>query len=290
MSGITMLEPGRFRIDFGRLGATGGFTGRFRAMFGGAANKTVDLYRIGLAVTGVMSHSSERDVDGTLLAWNEFRIYLARSDFDRLRALQARLEQGLHQRIHQQLEAMRAETVGDPMIRVLVDEESDLPPGVGEVLVSYVANEKLAPPSDGEVTVRVPSSRPRLRPAPQAAAPAESTERVQPVAASAGPGIRLRWAGGSADVHSGHRAQVGRPHDGAPAGFVSLTGATKRINSAHFHIESGADGVLISRPIRSNPVRVNDQLLQPGGRIVVTDLPAAIELSNGELTITVEPA
>lgn len=292
MSGITEIEPGRFRVEFGRLGEGAGLAQRFKAMFTPAAPKTVDLYRIGLAVCGVMAYSSERDVDGALLAWNEFRIYLARADFDRLRALQARLQQGLDQRIREQLETMQARTVGDPVVRVLVDEETDLPRGIGEVVVSYVANEALAPPSDGEVTVRVPSSRPKLRPAPAASTAAGAAGATERVVASeeAGGGIQLRWAGGAASVRPGQRAQVGRPHDGAPAGFVSLTGATNRINSAHFHIESGAEGVVISRPIRSNPVKVSGRLLQPGGRIVVTDLPAEIELSNGELTVTVEQA
>lgn len=291
MSGISEVEPGRFRVDFSRLGGSG-WQGRLKAMFGQSTPRTVDLYRIGLAVCGVMAHSSERDVDGTLLAWNEYRIYLARADYDRLRALQTRLQQGLDLRIREQLEAIDARTIGDPVVRVLVDEETDLPRGIGEVIVSYVANAELAPPSDGEVTVRVPSARPRLKPAPTAA-PAAGTIRVQEDAeapAGGGPGLWLRWAGGEAQVAPGTRAQVGRPHDSPPSSFVALTGASTRINSAQFHIEGSAQGVVVSRPIRSNPVKVAGRLLQPGGRMVVAELPVEVDLSNGELTVTVETA
>ncbi|MFT4980167.1 MAG: hypothetical protein ACI8S6_006079 [Myxococcota bacterium] len=281
MSAISEVGPGRFRVDFSQLGENSNITDRVKAMFSAPAPKTVDLYRIGLAVVGVMAHSAERDVDGTLLAWNEYRIYLSRADYDRLRALQSRLQQGLDQRIREQLERMDARTIGDPVVRVLVDEETDLPRGTGEVLVSYVADEAMAPPGDGEMTVRVPSSRPRLL--------AAATERVV-AAESVGPGLRLRWTGGEATIPTGQRVLVGRPHDGAPAGFIALTGASNRINSAQLHIEGSEEGVVISRPIRSNPVRVGGRLLQPGGRIVVTEHPITVELSNGELTVTVEQA
>ena len=186
------------------------------------------------------------------------------------------------------------------MVRVLVDEETDLPRGIGEVIVSYVANAELAPPSDGEVTVRVSSARPRLKtpaaPTPEpASAPssAAGTVRVPEAAeepSGSGVGLWLRWPGGEARVAPGTRAQVGRPHDSPPSGFVALTGASTRINSAQFHIEGSTQGVVVSRPIRSNPVKVAGRLLQPGGRMVVAELPVEVDLSNGELTVTVETA
>jgi len=282
VQGISEVEPGRFRVDFSLLGESSGFTKRLKSLFAQTEPKSVDLYRIGQAVCGVMGRSTERDVDGALLAWNEYRIYLARADYDRLRALQSRLQAGLDQRIRAQLDTMDARTIGDPVVRVLVDEETDLARGVGEIVVSYVANAALAPPADGEVTVRVSQPRPALKPA--------TTERVSSAPEPTGPALTLRWAGGSARVPAGQRFQVGRPNPNAPAQFVSLAGASTKINSAHFHIERSEEGIVITRPVRSNPVQVAGRLLQPGGRMVVAEAPVEISLSNGELVVTVESA
>lgn len=278
---ISELEPGRYRVEFSTLEQGGGFFNKMKSMLSNRPTTSVDLYRIGLAVCSVMARSSERDVDGSLLAWNEYRVYLSRSDYDRLRALQARLQRGLEDRIRQQLDKMKARTVGDPIVRVLVDEETDLPQGVGEVLVAYVVNEALLQPGDGEMTVRVAQPKPAI-------AGGDRTQRVIEPGLPGGSGATLRWPQGEARVPPGARAQVGRPHAGAPGGFIALTGASNRINSAQFHIETNEEGVVISRPVRSNPVKVGGRNLQPGGRMVITGPSVDIELSNGEMVVTLE--
>ena len=286
--GITQIEPGRFRVEFARLDAAdAGLTGRLMSAFRGRrSTAAVDLFSIGQAVCAVMAQSSERDVDGSLLAWNEYRVYLSRAEHERLRALRERLLVGLEERIRQQLTQMAAHTIGDPVVRVLVDEETDLPAGVGEILVAYVANADIGgAEQDSEMTVRVAAPRPKLRSAP--AATPGSTERV--VDGGDGSGVVLRWAGGSARVPGGRRVQLGRPHEGAPDGFIPLTGASNRINSAQLYVESGADGVLLARPVKANPVQVGGRLLQPGGQLLVSQLPVEVVLSNGELVVTLEP-
>ncbi|MEL6344936.1 MAG: FhaA domain-containing protein [Myxococcota bacterium] len=278
---VSRIAPGRFRVDFSALEQGGGLFGRLKGLLNADKPAQVDLYGIAQAVCAVMIKSTERDVDGSLLAWNEYKVYLSRIDHERIRVLQDRLQRGLESRIHQQLSTMKARTVGDPVVRVLVDEETDLPQGVGEILVAYVVNDAIAAPQDGEMTVRVN--------APQVAASGSKTQRVmEPGVAASGGGLILRWAGGEARIPPGRRAQVGRPHAGAPDNFVALTGASNRINSAHFHLERGDLGMVVSRPVRSNPVKVNGKLLQPGGRLVVSGSTAEIELSNGEMSLTVE--
>ena len=275
MNGISRLAPDRFRVDFARL-AQAGLLGRLRGMLS-AAPVSVDPYKIGQAVGAVMAQSTERDVHGRLLVWNAFKVYLSRSDHDRLRPLQGRLRAGLDALIRQQLDALDAETVGDPVVRVMVDEEIDLPVGVGEVVVAYVENRAIAAPVDGEVTVRV---RRAPRPAPLPA----STQRVpEPEQVGA---LVLRWSGGSHRVAPGQRVLIGRPHPEPPEGFIPLTGASNRINSIQLTIDNAADGVVLSRPARANPVAIQGHPLQPGGRLVLQEDAVQIDLSSGELALT----
>ena len=274
---ITAVEPDRFRVEFARLEEEG-LLGRLRGMLRRPAAVTVDPFRVGRAVCAVMERSTERDVQGRLLAWNEYRVYLSRADYDRLRPLQGRLSAGLDTIIRQSLSELQAQTVGDPIIRVLFDEEADLEQGVGEIVVAYVDNSSIAAPTDAEVTVRVRQAAPPIPRAP------EHTERVGDAVADGG--LRLTWPGGEASIVAGRRVQIGRPHGQAPEHFIALTGASNRINSVQLAIENGADGVVVSRPARANPVQIAGRLLQPGGRMVLSDPAVEIVLSNGELTLS----
>ena len=168
--------------------------------------------------------------------------------------------------------------MGDPVVRVLFDEEADLEQGIGEIVVAYVENKDIAAPTDAEVTVRVRQLTP---PAPRLT---ENTERVgDPEVTGA---LRLTWPEGEAFIAPGRRVQLGRPHGQPPEHFISLTGATTRINSVQLAIENGADGVVISRPVRANPVQIAGRLLQPGGRMVLGEAAVEIVLSSGELTLS----
>ncbi|MFT5685390.1 MAG: hypothetical protein ACI8RZ_006341 [Myxococcota bacterium] len=273
--GVSALEPDRFRIEFARL-EEGGLMDRLRGMLSRPAAVTVDPFRVGLAVCEVMGHSTERDVHGRLLAWNEYRVYLSRVDYDRLRPLRSRLSAGLDTIIRKSLADLGAQTVGDPVVRVLFDEEADLEQGVGEIVVAYVDNANIAAPGDSEITMRVRSVAPPR--------PSENTERVgEPESAGS---LRVVWDGGTALIASGRRVQLGRPHGKPPENFIALSGASNRINSVQLAIENGSDGVVVSRPVRANPVQIAGRLLQPGGRMVLSEAAVEIVLSNGELTVS----
>lgn len=272
---VSAVEPDRFRIDFGRLEAAGIF-GRIRGMLSRPGAVLVDPFRVGRAVCEVMSMSAERDVHGRLLVWNEFRVYLSRADYSRLRPLRSRLSAGLDTIIRKSLNDLNAQTVGDPIVRVLFDEEVDLPQGIGEIVVAFVENANIAAPVDAEVTVRVRPASPSR--------PAVHTERVSDGTASGM--LELTWSGGAAVIAPGRRVQLGRPHPQPPENFIALTGASKRINSVQLAIENGSDGVVVSRPVRANPVQIAGRLLQPGGRMVLSDAAVEIVLSNGELAMS----
>ena len=271
---ISAVEPDRFRVEFGRL-EDGGFFGRLRGMLGRPGAVVVDPFRVGRAVCEVMSRSTERDVHGRLLVWNEFRVYLSRADYSRLRPLQIRLSAGLDTIIRKALSDLSAQTIGDPIVRVLFDEEVDLAQGIGEIVVAYVENDNIAAPVDAEVTVRVRQGTPQ---------PVEHTERVSD--ASSPGALLVSWSGGSAVIAPGRRVQLGRPHPQPPENFIALAGASKRINSVQLAIENGTDGVVVSRPVRANPVQIAGRLLQPGGRMVLAEAAVEIVLSNGELTMS----
>ena len=271
---ISAVEPDRFRVDFGRL-EEGGFLGRLRGMLSRPGAVVVDPFRVGRAVCEVMSRSAERDVHGRLLVWNEFRVYLSRADYSRLRPLQSRLSAGLDTIIRKALSDLSAQTIGDPIVRVLFDEEVDLAQGIGEIVVAYVENDNIAAPVDAEVTVRVRQGTPQ---------PVERTERVSD--ASSPGALLVSWSGGSAAIAPGRRVQLGRPHPQPPENFIALAGASKRINSVQLAIENGTDGVVVSRPVRANPVQIAGRLLQPGGRMVLAEAAVEIVLSNGELTMS----
>lgn len=83
---------------------------------------------------------------------------------------------------------------------------------------------------------------------------------------------------------------MGRPHRGAPPGFIGLTGASAKINKKQAWIEVGPGGVTIGRGAGANPVEVNDTPLGRGTQVTVTDFPARLSLSNGELNLVLERA
>ena len=281
MGAITQPEAGRFRVDFARLGQRG-FFARLRELLQ-PESVSVDPYRIGQAVCEVMRQSIEKDVSGNLLAWNDYQIYLSRADHGRLRPLRRRLQQGLDQLIRRELDTLSAQTVGDAIVRVLIDEENDLPRGIGEIVVSYVENsEDRTPKSSEEVTVRVRNRR--------ITSPVH-TQRVQEPQGTPGEGgLRIQWPGGEGHIAPGQRAELGRPHPNPVGNFIALTGASKRINSRQLAIESAGDGVVISRHEGANPVQIAGRLLQPGRRMTVRSLPVEISLSSGELSLVISQA
>jgi hypothetical protein len=93
----------------------------------------------------------------------------------------------------------------------------------------------------------------------------------------------LVWPGGSAPLAQGVRVIVGRPHVGPASGFVPLHGAMATVNKRHALVEPTAEGAIVGRLLRANPVQVNGKLVQAGSEIEVTGFPIEISLSDGAL-------
>ncbi len=239
----------------------------------------IDPYLVGQAVRFVMHSCESRDVYGRLLIWNEYRVFLAESDYQSLLPLEGRLLAGLDTVIRSTLAELEAETVGDVVVRVLVNDESEAPPGVGEIAVAFVDNASLRPETRGEPTVRVARTS-------FAAVSHEGTRRVaEPAVAGS---LRLSWEGHEACIAPRRKVKVGRPHAEPPENFVPLTGASQRINSYQLTIENGSPGVVITRPVRANPVQVGGRLIQAGGKLSVAEFPLRISLSNDDLILGLE--
>ncbi|KAB2897022.1 MAG: DUF2662 domain-containing protein, partial [Kofleriaceae bacterium] len=114
----------------------------------------VDPYLLARAVAEVMHACTFRTARGGRLLWNEYRVILARGDFDLVRALQGPLERDLGAALAEEAAATGAELVGELRVSVVYDESDELRTGEATVRVAFQPTEKLAAPRSGELTVR----------------------------------------------------------------------------------------------------------------------------------------
>jgi hypothetical protein len=226
-----------------------------------------------------------RSAAGRSILWNEYRVVLARKDFDLVRSLQGPLEKDLQHVLTQEAKAREADLVGALRITVVFDEADELPAGQGVVRVGFVPTERLVQPRSGEMTVRLDGFA--VAGEIVAAAPKASPDTVF-VDDSAGGGDRcvLQWPGGEARLDVGTTLVVGRPHPESPPNFVALTGAGAKVNKQHFWIALGHTSVRIGRLAGANPVHVNGTAVAASEEIEAP-LPAEISLSRGDLVLTV---
>jgi hypothetical protein len=264
----------------------------FRVRFGEIARKVVkgfrrdavveiDPYLLARAIAEVMGACTFRTAKGRRLLWNEYRMLLARPDFDRVRVLQGPLERDLGEALASEAAATGAELVGELRVSVVHDEGNELRAGEGVVRVAFVPTAKLPDVQAGELTVRFDAIR--LAGLMTAVG---STETV--IVQETGAGLasyRLRWPGGETALPVGTTFIVGRPHDGAPSSFVSLIGASSKINKQHFWIAPAAGSVRIGRPASANPVHVNGTAIPAGGELTVS-APVEIVLARGDLVLS----
>jgi hypothetical protein len=237
----------------------------------------IDPFLIARAVALVMKECTVRSAAGRPILWNDYRVVLARRDFDQIRALQALLERDLGSVLAQEAKTRDAELVGELRITVVFDEADELPVGEGVVRVGFVPTAKLPAPRAGEMTMRFDSF----------AVSGEIVGKADTVFVgdSTAAGYVLVWRGGSAPLALGQPVVVGRPHDGAPAQFVAVTGASTKVNKQQFSIMAGPTSVRIARLANANPVQVGDRPLAAGEELDVVP-PAEISLSRGELVIS----
>jgi Protein of unknown function (DUF3662) len=240
----------------------------------------VDPFLIARAVTAVMAECTFRSSKGQRLLWNEYRVILARADYELVRALQGPLERDLGEALSAEATATGAELVGELRVNVIFDEGKELRAGEAVIRVAFVATAKLGQIHAGELTVRFDAGQ--LTGLMKAVG---STETVIVQDSGVGPsGYRLLWPGGDATLTMGVTVIAGRPHHGPPASFIALVGASPKINKQHLWISAAADSVRIGRPATANPVQVNSTALAAGAELTVV-APAHITLSRGELLL-----
>ena len=271
--GLRKLGAGRFQVDFAQLLRPGCLLARWLR----STDVEIDPFTIGQAVQMVLEQCDVRSVRGKPLVWNEIKIFLSDRDYQALVPLERRLRAGLGRVVRETLAKLDADTVGDLVVRVLVDEEGQTPPGRSEIVAAFVETADLAPDRDGEQTVRV--ARPVIEP----------RDPTQPIREPEVEGaVRLRWDQGEALIPPQVKLQVGRPNPKAPERFIALLGASRKINSYQMALENTGDAVVIARPVKANPVQVAGRLVQPGGKLRVSKLPVKISLSNGEMILELE--
>lgn len=246
----------------------------------------VDPFLIARAIALVMRECTVRSAAGRSILWNEYRVVLARQDFDLVRSLQGPLEKDLQQVLTQEASARDADLVGALRITVVFDEADELPAGQGVVRVGFVPTERLSAPRSGEMTMRLDGWAVAGEIAARAPKASPDTMFVDDSAGIGGSRGVLSWAGGEARLEVGATVVVGRPHPESPANFVSLTGAGAKVNKQHFWIALAASTVRIGRLAGANPVHVNGQPVAASAEIEAP-LPAEISLSRGDLVLTV---
>src|SRR5690349_4362682 len=111
MAAIAKDGLDQFRVKFGELARTKrGDPGQ------------VVPFLIAQAIALVMRECTVRAVTGNALVWNDYRVILARKDFDFIRPLQAPLERDLRTVLAQEAKARAAELVGELRVTVVFDE------------------------------------------------------------------------------------------------------------------------------------------------------------------------
>lgn len=247
----------------------------------------IDPYLIARAIGLVMRECTVRSAAGKPILWNDYRMILARADFELVRSLQGPLERDLRGVLEQEARGRQAELVGELRFTVVFDEADELAVGHGVVRVGFVPAEQAAPPVPGEMTVRIDKQGWAVAGEIAARAPKspDDTMFVDDSTGGAGGGL-VRWPGGQAPITVGVTHVVGRPHAEAPAQFVALAGAGPKVNKRHVWIALGSQTVRIGRLADANPVHVNGQSLAAGHEIEAA-LPAEVSLSHGAFVISV---
>ncbi|MEQ1568296.1 MAG: FhaA domain-containing protein [Myxococcota bacterium] len=248
MRGVVREQPDVFRVD---LRVVGG--GRLWPLT--HRGWRVDPHVVATAVLALMDACDDRDARGRLLVWNRYRLFLSQVDYDTLRPLLDRLRTDLFELMQERLDKLGAGVVGPLQLDVLVAEDAPQASGTALVQVAFQAAAPVLHAPDA--TVRAGRY-----------ADEGTTSTTLRVAEPTGPSVTtLVWAGGSAPLAQGVRLVVGRPHQGSAGAFVPLHGAGPTVNKRQALVEPTAEGAIVGRLLRANPVQVNGQLVAPGSEI-----------------------
>ncbi len=275
MAAVTREDLEQFRVRFGELA---------RVRRGEIVQ--VDPFLVAQAIALVMRECSVRSAAGRPLVWNQYRMILARRDFEMIRPLQGPLERDLRDVLAKEAQTRKAELVGELRVTVVFDEANELMAGEAVVRVAFMPTEQLAAPRPGEMTMRLDSYAVAGEIA--ARAPSGGTDTVM-VHDAVGAAVVMQWAGGQAPLVAGSTVIIGRPHADPPAHFVSLVGASPKVNKQHAWLLVTESGVRVGRFAKANPVAVSGVAIAAGEEAAVA-LPAEISLSHGELVVVVRRA
>jgi hypothetical protein len=243
---------------------------RFWAWLSGRG-AALDGWAIGQAVKSTIGHCDTRSVSGAFQIWNEYRVFMAPQDLERLRPMEALLRRDLVEMLHRAITDLGAETIGDVEIRLVPDEGGQTSPGVGMVRVAFRAPDARPPEAAGDVTIRFKTKDP-----PGASSP---TLRVGYA--------RVRGPGGSVELPDGVRIVLGRAHEGASADHRALPGAGSKVSRRHVALLSTGGELEVTREPSSNPVRVDGRALSDG-QTVRARLPVPLVLAD-DVHVMVEP-
>jgi hypothetical protein len=271
---VTRESADRFAIDLGELA---------RKVIRGHRKGDpvqVDPYVIARAISEVMRACTFRSATGQRLLWNDYRMILARADYELVHALQGPLERDLGQALATEAASTGAELVGELKVNVVYDEADELRVGHAMVRVAFIPTEKLQPARAGELTVRFDAAQ--LAGLMKAVG---STETVIVQDTAPGSTFVVNWAAGQARLVDGTTLILGRLHEGSPAGFVAVTGSAK-VNKQQLWITAGPTAIRIGRFANANPVHVNGASVAAGASIDVAP-PVEVSLSRGELALTI---
>lgn len=266
---------------------------QFRVAFGELAKVRrgepvqIDPFLIAQAIGLVMRECTVRSAAGKPIAWNDYRLIMARSDYERIRPLQAILERDLRSVLAHEAAARKAELIGELRVTVVPDEADELEAAAGVVRVAFVPTDKLTAPRSGEMTMRLDAWAAAGEIVAQAPKPGTDTVFVDDSASGERCGVY--WAGGRASLPLHATFVVGRPHPDAPAHFIALTGAGTTVNKQHCFVVATAASVRVGRFPKANPVHVNGTALEAGTEIEVA-LPAEISLSRGDFAFSIQRA
>lgn len=261
--------PDRFRVDFSAVKRQAGWKGLFAPK-----EVVVDAWAIGQAIVAAVARCPFRSAAGVPQAWNEYALFLARADHDRLRPVEATLQKDLGPMLFEELLRLGAVTVGAPTVRLLVDDADEVAVGTGVLRVRHVPDAEAAPPGVGEITVRLDRPKTPTR-------PSDATQRVG--------GAVLRLATGAAiPMPEGRRVVIGRAHPDAGADHLALPGVSPRINRRQAWLLVEGESAEVGREAGdANPVAVAGRALAPGEK-TSEKLPFELTLSGGELKLVVQ--
>lgn len=269
---LTPEAPDRFRVDFAKVPRGRGWKDLL-AVGTGRRPVVVDGYAIGQAVVAALGACPFRNAAGAPQVWNEYRVFLARADHDRLRPVEQSLQSELGPMLYQELLRTGATTVGALTVRLLVDDADEVEPGSAMLHARHVPDAQADAAAPGEMTVRVDKLKPPPPPTP--------TQRVG--------GVVLRTPGGDLSLTDGVRYVLGRAHPEAGADHLALPNAPARVNRRQVSVRVLGERLEVGRePGETNPVVVNGAPLAPGASVEVP-LPAEIVLSGGALTLQARP-